>query len=450
MTSVTSCHFTGNEMHRAIAIIVIALSVVAHVDASDRTLNFWTHVLNAPPPAPAPPPLDSVTWRDDFAAALAEAKLTNRPVFVTLRCLPCKQCSAFDKDVLEGGPTLTPLLKQFITVRLTDAAKMDFRYLPVEGFQDLDMSWWGWFLSPNGKVYGVFGGKDHVSDATRISEAALVNTMQRVLDHHYDPRREQLNMDGPAPDMSLAVRHPQQLPTHDQWKSDRPWVQKQTCIHCHQVQDMLRLRDMNVGKFDKNRDVWVWPLPENVGIHLDRDHGLRVTKVEPNSPAAKVGLQPGDELAAAESRLLFGQADFRGVLHRGPKGAGDIQLVWRRGDDIRYGSLRVADGWRETVLDWRITISQGVIGTGPGFFPLKGPKSNKMSIKPWWGKNEPPIAKAGLRKNHVLIAVDGESPPVHGREFLTWFRFRYNAGDTVTFTVREGNRTRDIEYTLPE
>jgi hypothetical protein len=38
-------------------------------------------------------------WSDDLTAALATAKAENRPVFVTLRCLPCKQCSAFDKDV---------------------------------------------------------------------------------------------------------------------------------------------------------------------------------------------------------------------------------------------------------------------------------------------------------------------------------------------------------------
>src|SRR4051794_20235424 len=57
-------------------------------------------------------PLEKVTWRNDLAAAMKEAHESDRPLFVTLRCLPCKQCSAFDKDVLEGGPDLDPLLKQ--------------------------------------------------------------------------------------------------------------------------------------------------------------------------------------------------------------------------------------------------------------------------------------------------------------------------------------------------
>src|SRR6185503_6285875 len=117
-----------------------------------------------------------------------EAKESNRPLFVTMRCLPCKQYSAFDKEVLEGGPQLNPLLARFVTVRLTNAANIDVRMFPVEGFQDLDLSWWGYFLSPEGKLYGVYGGRDHISDATRISSAGLSTALWRVLNHHYDPR----------------------------------------------------------------------------------------------------------------------------------------------------------------------------------------------------------------------------------------------------------------------
>src|SRR5437016_10333837 len=105
-----------------------------------------------------------VIWRDDLQKALAEAQAQNKPLLVTLRCLPCKQCSAFDKDVMEGGPLLSPLLSQFITVRLTDAKELDYRIF-IGNFQDYDLSWWGYFLSPEGRIYGIFGGKDEVSDA---------------------------------------------------------------------------------------------------------------------------------------------------------------------------------------------------------------------------------------------------------------------------------------------
>ena len=165
----------------------------------------WIEILG-PSQGRIPAPLSDIVWRNDLQKALAESQQTNRPLFVTLRCLPCKQCSAFDKDVMEGGPLLAPLLSQFITVRLTDAKGIDFRLLPAETFQDFDISWWGYFLSPQGRIYAIFGGKDEVSDATRISPEALAATMKRVLAHHYDPRRENWNIDGAVPDLSGEVR----------------------------------------------------------------------------------------------------------------------------------------------------------------------------------------------------------------------------------------------------
>src|SRR5687768_3330195 len=156
----------------AILVSYITSGVLADPESNPRDGNGTagrSGEILKPQPAKLPAPQPSVRWRIDLADALREAQAENRPVFVTMRCLPCKQCSAFDKNVLEGGSELDPLLRQFVTVRLIDAQDVDLRVLPMEGFQDLDLSWWGWFLSPEGRVYGVFGGRDHVSDETRIS-----------------------------------------------------------------------------------------------------------------------------------------------------------------------------------------------------------------------------------------------------------------------------------------
>jgi len=162
----------------------------------------WTEILG-PPQGKLPAAASfTVMWRTNLASAMTEAREQNRPLFVTFRCLPCKQCADFDKAVLEGGPELDPLLTQFVTVRLTDAAEIDLRIFPVEGYADLDLSWWVWYLSPEDRVYGVFGGRDHVSDATRISKSALIGSLLRVLTHHYDPRRPRWDIDGSAPDLS--------------------------------------------------------------------------------------------------------------------------------------------------------------------------------------------------------------------------------------------------------
>lgn len=130
----------------------------------------WPAIL-APTRARWPAPQESVVWRNDLDAALSEARASGRPVFVTLR-----------------WPELDPLLAQFITVRLVSMRGPGVSRLPYQGFQDLDLSWWGYFLDADG-LLGIYGGKDEVSDATRISVPSLATKMRRVLDHHYDPRR---------------------------------------------------------------------------------------------------------------------------------------------------------------------------------------------------------------------------------------------------------------------
>jgi hypothetical protein len=440
-----------------LAAVVVGLTDWSNAAAAPRQID-WRAVLSTAQ-GKLPEPLPGVVWRDDLLKALADAKAQNRPLFVTLRCLPCKQCSAFDKDVLEGGSQLTPLLRQFITVRLTDAKAMDLRLLPVEGFQDLDLSWWGYFLSPEGRVYGVFGGKDHVSDATRISPAALAATLTRVLAHHYDPRRSAWDIDGPAVELAGAPRNATNLAGYESWFSrGGKEVKAQVCIHCHQVSEILRQPALDAGKFDKLRDTQIWPLPENVGIALDRDDGLLVKSIDPGSPAERAGLRAGDSLAAAGDRRLFGQADFRGVLHRGPAGDGVIPIYWLRNGQVMDGRLQVAGEWRKTVLGWRMSLAQGNIGIDCGFFPLTMSKNERlkvnladdaMGVKPFMYKEATPASQAGLKSGHFIVAVNGQSPNISGRAFEWWFRERFEVGDAVTLDVVDAQGTRSqIKFQL--
>src|SRR5262245_169240 len=381
------------DMKSLFALLTLGLPLIVH----GATTPPWKEILG-PSQGKLPAAASwNVTWRTNLASALTEARQQNRPLFVTFRCLPCKQCSAFDKEVLEGGLMLDPILHQFITVRLTDAAHIDLRIFPVEGFADMDLSWWGWFLSPEGRVYGVFGGRDHVSDATRISKPALVASLRRVLAHHSDPRRAQWDIDGPAPDLSGTPKSPRQLPGYEGWlRNAHSSVAKQSCLHCHQVNDILRQPAVAANTFDKHRDFDVWPLPENVGLTLERDHGLLVTNVLAGSPADKAGIKPGDVLGAAGGRRCFSQADFCGALHRGPRGAGEVEVWWTRGRDVMSGKLAVAEGWRKTILDWRMSVAEGIVGAYPGFFPLAvnstrrqqfNLAADKMAVEPYMGKS---------------------------------------------------------------
>lgn len=432
-----------------IAILSSCLSSLSLL-SEDVPQSTWNEVLEPrlsilPQPASAPALWKKqVVWREHFGDALKEARSKNLPLFVTWRCIPCKQCAEFDKEVLDGSPQLTPLLRRFVTVRMTDAAELNEQFFPYRGYQDLDLSWWGYFLSPEGRIYGVFGGKDHVSDSTRISEMALVNTLERVLHHHYDSRRESWNIDGPLPDIDAAPSGPREEPHFDLFEKERPWMGKQSCVHCHQVGDLLHFDSMKKGEFDLKVYTQPWPLPENVGIVVDRDDGLLVTEVEPESPAHFAGLRVGDRLGMAGSRRLFGQADFRGVLHRASYDADEIPVGWIRGDKAHLSKLKVSTGWRKTDNSWRKTVYQGIFGPQLGFFPNPGPNLGKgsLSLRPYMGSKDKrpnnPWYASGLRPNMEIVEVNGESSDWNSRQFLTWFRLNHKVGDLVSIKVRDG------------
>ena len=416
----------------------------------------WQQILGQSQGTIPADPGGKVLWRSDFGAALAEAQSTGRPILATWRCLPCKQCAEFDKNVLDGSPALDPLLRRFITVRLVDAAQLDERYFPYKTHQDLDLSWWAYFLSPNGDYYSVFGGKDHVSDKTRINEPALVNSLQRVLAHHYDPRRPSWEIDLPAGTASKTKTGPKDSKGYRLLKEKRPGMGKPhkqygACIHCHQVGDMQTMEALEAGTFSVEQFTGKWPLPENVGILLDRDDGLLVKQVTPGSPADQAGILARDRLGMANGIRLFGQADFRGVLHRSAYGKDSIGLAWIRAGKVHPGTLRVQPGWRKTENSWRKTVYDGVYGPGMGFFPLKGPRAGRgqgLSVRPWMGNKpaERPVYQTGLRPHMEIIRINGMDQDTETRKLIAWFRLHHKPGDTVAYTVKGG---KQYKFKLP-
>ena len=78
--------------------------------------------------------------------------------------------------------------------------------------------------------------------------------------------------------------------------------------------------------------------------------------------AANAGLQKGDVLAAAGDRRVHGQTDFRGVLHRAPRGEADVVVRWWRGAEFHEATLTLKEGWRATRNGWRKSVAEADIG----------------------------------------------------------------------------------------
>lgn len=409
-----------------------------------------------------PPGLEKHEWIEnpDMEDILNRAQKENRPVFVTVRCLPCRQGSWFDSELMKPKPALEGDLRNFICVRLTNMRDMDMRLFKSEEYQDLDCSWWGYFFEPEGRIYSVYGGVDINGDKTRQSVAGLQATMKRVLHFHYHPKRAEWDLLGDAPKVKGRAETPFKHDGFKSWAKHAPRAKKivedkNECFHCHEVAEVTRQERLNDEKFDKGKDFYVWPYPENIGVELELDHGLKVKRVIPDSPAAAFGMQPGDVIEAAGGTPIFSDADLRRVLHNLPYGDAELELLTRDAEgEGMLGTLKLTGDWRKSDLGWRKSVAEADIGAHPGFnWPLKGDRNaagvgnDVMCVKPYYPKGPNGNAgKAGLKGGDNIIAVDGESPNVDGRAFMVWFRLNYEPGDEVTLTIVRNGQKQDITY----
>jgi len=98
---------------------------------------------------------------NDFTKGFAEAKRTGKPLLVTLRCVPCLACAGIDARVLMQDLELTPLLDQFVCVRVMNANALDLSLFQV----DYDLSFSTVFFNADGTVYGRYGSWTHQADS---------------------------------------------------------------------------------------------------------------------------------------------------------------------------------------------------------------------------------------------------------------------------------------------
>lgn len=224
------------------------------------------------------------------------------------------------------------MLEQFICVRI-----LNMRDVDVALFQfDFDLTWLGFFLNADNRIYSRFGGRDAKEEDGRVSVAGLKTTMRRVLEAHKTPG------DKPAPHKPLLA-------------GDVYPVRNNACIHCHQVNEGTRDRQRTAGTFDPE-SLHVYPLPENIGLELDRDAGQRIVKVLEKSPAAN-WLKAGDELRRINGTDIHSQGDVLWALHHAPA-KGDLLVQVRRDGENLTAWLTLPLGWRKTDLSWRQSMGQ--------------------------------------------------------------------------------------------
>lgn len=297
---------------------------------------------------------------------------------------------------------------------------------------DYDQTWCVVFLNADRTIYGRYGtraGGRNQAD-THISVSGFKKAVQRALDTHrgYPANKEQLAaLTGPKADFAT----PERIPT----------VQTNDCIHCHQVHDSL-LRHKWEQKKLTAADLFVYPLPEQIGLKMDADDCLVVKRVSDGSPAAKASLRSGDRIVRINGTPLLSQADIQWLLHRSPSNT-RIAMTYERDGRIAQTTVSLAGSWKLADLSWRES-SWRALRHAVRFVPLSADKkrhsniaadSMAFEIKNMYGPRPEPLRRAGVKIGDVVIGIGDRTDLVTETQFLVYLRLNYGPGQKIPLTI---------------
>jgi predicted metalloprotease with PDZ domain len=238
---------------------------------------------------------------------------------------------------------------------------------------------------------------------------------------------------------------------------------RNNCIHCHMIHDAEQNQWRKDGVMSEEK-LYRWPLPDNMGVHIDKDDGRKIESIIAKSPAAEAGLAVGDEITHANGQPIVSIADIQWVLHNTPNEDAKVELTVSRGGKSETKTLALAKGWKKTNFLWR--GSRWSLKPQPGFW---APALNEKQLKdlgalaPAGSKplriqfinNNRPEGKAakdaGLKEGDVIIAYNGQPMSFETpQDFQMHVRLNCKVGETIKLTVVRNGKEMAVSLPLVE
>ena len=318
---------------------------------------------------------------------------------------------------------------------------------------DYDTTWAAFFTDSKLRIYSRYGGRDEHEPESRLSKASLLQTMREVLNAHKTAKDAE-----PLASAALLF-HPE--PKTSTTPLDIPLLKKshQGCVHCHQVREYSLLQAYHDNRFGREL-LFTFPLPESIGIEIDRVHGHRVSRVRDTSPAALAPLVAGDIVTRCDDVPIRSELDLRWALHRLPQSRERVALQVERPNGSTSQRLEfqlsLPPDWRQSELSWR--KSSRSVPSDWGFraaalakferreagMPETGLAIRVLSVKPRG------LAQAiGLQKGDIITSLAKDSRERTLERLRSDMLRRFGPGDEVQMTVRRGEQTLELTGKFP-
>ncbi|MFK7817074.1 MAG: Trx7/PDZ domain-containing (seleno)protein, partial [Planctomycetaceae bacterium] len=389
---------------------------------------------------------------NDITTARALAEAQGKPLFVTFRCVPCKDCKSFDAEVANGSDAITELARrEFISVRQVEMKNVDLTQFQF----DHDLNWAAMFINADGTVYARYGTQSSAGPDAYNSVEGLKRTMQQVLKLHANYPANKAELVGKRAKQKpykTATEMPG-LPTNA--KKFLQTTTRRNCIHCHMIHDAENVYAQKSGTLTSDM-LWRYPLPDNIGLRIDASHGTRIAKVL--KAAESSGLKDGAVVTHMNGQVVTSIADMQWVLHGLNNEPMTISL--RLKDGSRH-SVSTAKDWKRSDISWRGSI----YSLSPVFAvwapPLpnekrqaRGVTADSVALEVRWinrGKASGRKAfEAGLREGDVLLKLNDQPVPSSPQKLQTLIKLNHKVGEELRFEILRDGRRKEIVIELVE
>ena len=390
---------------------------------------------------------------NDLDKALAEARRTKKPIFVTFRCVPCSACAGFDAEVVKGSQAIDKLVREkFVSVRQVEMKGVDLSLFQF----DYDLNWAAMFINADGVVYGRYGTQSAAGPDAYNSIEGLGKTMRRVLELHaaYPGNAAELRDKRGA---KKPYRTALMMPGLRNKEKLRGATSRRNCIHCHDIHDAENFHAQKEGRLAKDM-LWRYPLPDNVGLIIDPRDGVRIREVKAGSPAARAGLRPGEDVTHVGGQAITSIADIQWVLHHLPNRETTLEV---RGGETGARTLELRRGWKETDFSWRGSLWSVSPILRVWTPPLEKEKRRALGLRDDQGALEVrwinvqtaggrAARDGGLREGDVIVELAGEPVKTTHQRFNMHIKLNYKVGDELPLTVLRGGKRRSVRIRLAE
>ncbi len=394
---------------------------------------------------------------DDIHGALSQARKSNRPLLVVIRCVPTWLYREIDRQVARREtPGMAGLLDKFVTARIVQAYGLD-----LNTFQfDTDLPWAVFFMNADKTIYGRYGTRCRQKDPHKdVTIEGFKKAAEGALELHeaYPANKKELaGKTGPAPPWRL----PELIPDLKGRDNVKP-ADAKNCVRCHQAHEgelwSIRAQEHPVPE----RMIWPFPMPEAAGLTLDPKERATVTAIAEGSPADKAGFRTGDRIVRLDGQPILSIADVQWVLHNLKEGPNvKLEAEVDRGGQKAELNLALPAGWRQkSDIAWRrhYTGLRHRLAGPDGFeaVPLDArraqglpPAGMALRVKSvtTWGQDR--NTSFTWKKNDVVLAADGRNNLDTEEEFLLHL-LKKGPGQKVDMSILRDGKPRKATLVLP-